>query len=97
MFLKTLCKTNSPTRNVRGFTRLLCKFASLYWYDIIRTTVASQSSLVVSRSLAMTSAFAFLRIFVCTVGILINVEMMASIPYVRANSDTLVSFCLVVL
>ena len=97
MFSKTLLKTNSPARNVHDFTRRLCKFASICWYDIIPTAAASRSSLVVSRSLAMASEFAFLGIFVRTVGISIYVGMMASIPYVRANGDTLVGFRLVVL
>ena len=45
----------------------------------------------------MASSFAFLGISVRTVAILIYVGMMASIPYVRANGDTLVGFWLVVL
>ena len=55
----------------------------------------SRSSLVVSKSLAMASAFAFPGIYVCVVGILISVGMIASIPYVRANRDILVRFQLV--
>ena len=97
VFLKTILKTNSIGRNVRGFTHWLCKFANLRWYDAMRTTAVSRSSSVVSRSLAMASAFAFSRIYARTVGILISVGMMASIPYVRANDDTLVGFRLVVL
>ena len=97
VFSKTLLKTNSPARNVRGFTRRLSKFSSLYWYDAICTAAASQSLLVVSRSLATTSAFSFLTIYVRTVGIPISTGMMASIPYVKANSDTPVGFQLVVL
>ena len=97
VFSKTLLKTNSPRRNVHGFTRRLCKFTSLCWYDAIRTTTASRSLSVVSRSLATTSAFAFLGISIRTMGIPIFVRMMASIPYVRANGDTLVDFQLVVL
>ena len=97
MFSKTLLKTNSSARNVRRFTRQLCKFSSLYWYDAIRTTTDSRSSSVVSRSLAIASAFAFLGISVRIVGIPISVKMMASISYVRANGDTLVGFWLVIL
>ena len=82
---------------VRGFTCRLCKFSSLCWYDVIRTTAASWSSPVVSRSLATTSIFGFSRIFVCMTGILIFVGMMTSIPYVRVNSDTTIGFRLVVL
>ena len=92
MFSKTLLNTNSPGRNVRGFTHRLFKFAILCWYDSIRTATASRSSPVVSRSLATTSTFDFSRISIRTVGILISVGMMASIPYVRANDDTLVGF-----
>ena len=50
-----------------------------------------------SRSLAMALTFAFSGISTRTVGIPISVGMMASIPYVRANSDTPVGFWLVVL
>ena len=97
MFSKTFLKTNSLARNVCGFTRRLCKFTCLYWYDVIRTIVASRSSSIVSRSLAMASTFTFSRTFVLTMGISISMGMMASIPYVKENSDTLVSFQLVVL
>ena len=45
----------------------------------------------------MASAFDFLGNSACTVGISISMWMMASIPYVRANGDTLVGFRLVVL
>ena len=45
----------------------------------------------------MASAFAFSGIYARIVGIPISVGMMASIPYVRANDDTLVDFHLVVL
>ena len=88
MFSKALLKTNSPGRNICGFTHRLCMFASLCWYDAICTAAASWSSSVVSRSLATTSTFAFLGISVCTMGIPIYVGMMASIQYVRANGDT---------
>ena len=97
MFSKTLLKTNSPGRNVHGYTRLLCKFSSLCWYDATYAAAASRSSTVVSRSLTMALAFAFSRISARTVGIPISKVMMASIPYVRANGDTPISFQLVVL
>ena len=97
MFSKIMIKNHSPGRNVHDFTRWLCKFVSLYWYDAIRIVVVSRSSSIVSRSLATTSAFAFSGIYVRTVDILIFVGMMASIPYMRANSDTPVGFRLVVL
>ena len=97
VFSRALLKTNSPSRNVRGFTCRLRKFFSLYWYDALHTATASRSSLVMSRSLAMALEFAFSGIFARTVGIPIFVGMMASIPYVRANGDSLVGFQLVVL
>ena len=97
VFSKTLLKTNSLSRNVCDFTRWLWKFASLYWYDVIRTATASQSSSVVSRSLAMASTFAFLGIYAHTVGIPISIGMMASIPHVRTNGDIAIGFRLVVL
>ena len=97
MFSKTLLRTNSLGRNVRDFTHWLWKFASLYWYDAMRPAVASWSSSIVSRSLAMASAFAFSGISARTVGIPISMGMMASIPYVRANGDTPIGFRLVVL
>ena len=50
-----------------------------------------------SRSLAMASTFAFSGIFARTMGIPISVGMMASIPYVKVNSNMLVDFRLVVL
>ena len=96
MFSKTCLKTKSLCRNVRGFTRRLCKFDSLC-YDAKRTTAASRSSSVVSRSLAMASTFAFSGISARMVGIPISMGMMASIPYVRANGDTLVGLRLVFL
>ena len=97
MFSKTRLKTKSPGRNVRGFTHRLCKFASLCWYDAMHTATTSWSLSVVSRSLAMASAFAFSRIFARMVGIPISVGMMASIPYVRVNGDMPISFQLVIL
>ena len=50
-----------------------------------------------SRSLAMASAFSFLRIYAHMVEIQISVGMTASIPYVRANGDMPVGFRPVVL
>ena len=61
------------------------------------TASASRSSSVVSRSLAMASTFAFSGISARTVGVLIYVGRMASIPYVRVNGDMPVEFRLVVL
>ena len=89
MFSKTFLKTNSPSRDIRGFTRRLCKFANLCWYDAMCTAAVSWSSSVVSRSLTMASTFTFSGISTHMVGILISV---ASISYVRANGDTQVDF-----
>ena len=97
MFSKTLHKINSPTLNVRDFTRKLCKFSSLCWYDAMRKAAASWDSSVVSRSLVMALTFAFFGIYVRMVGISIFVGMIASIPYVRANDDSPIGFRLVVL
>ena len=97
VFSKTLLKTNSPALNVRGFTRQLCKFASLYWYDAMRTAAVSRSLLVLSRSFIKALVFTSLGISVRMVGIPISMGMMASIPYVRANGDSPVGFRLVVL
>ena len=63
----------------------------------MRTAAASRSSSFVSRSLAMSSKFAFLGISACTLDIPIYVGMMVFIPYVRANGDMPVGFQLVVL
>ena len=71
-------------------------FQSLF-VDAMHTAASSWSSSVMSRSLAMASTFAFSGIFTRTVGILISVGMMASIPYVKVNSNMLVDFRLVVL
>ena len=97
VFSKTILKTNSPGRNIRGFTRWLCKFASLCWYHIMRIVAASRSSSIMSKSLAMASTFAFSGISARMVGIPIYVGMMASIPYVKVNGDMPVDFRLVVL
>ena len=58
---------------------------------------ASRSSSAVFRSLNMASVLASSEIPVQIVGIPIFVGMIASIPYVRANGDSTVSFQLVVL
>ena len=92
MFSKTLLKTNSLARNVRGFACRLYKFVSLCWYDAICIAAASRSLSVVSWSLAMTSTFIFSGISFRTTGIPIFVGMMASILYVRAKGDTPVDF-----
>ena len=97
VFSKTRLKTKYQGRNVHGFISRLCKFTSLCWYEAMRTTAASRSSSIVSRSLDMASTFAFSRIFARMVGIPISVGMMASIPYLRANGDMPVGFRLVVL
>ena len=77
--------------------RVSCAIASLCWYDTMRTSAASWSSSVASRSLVMASTFAFSGISARMVGISISVGMMASIPYVRANDDMSVGFRLVIL
>ena len=63
----------------------------------MRTAAASQSLSVVSKSLTIASTFSFSGIFARTVGIPISEGMMACIPYVRTNDDTLIGFLLVVL
>ena len=78
-----------------GFTCRLCKFASLCWDDAMLMAAASRISLVVSRSLAIASTFAFSGIFAHMVGISISMGMIASIPYMRANGDMPVGFRLV--
>ena len=60
VFSKTLLKTRSPSWNVRGFTCLLYRLTSLYWYDTIHTTIALRSSSSISRSLVPTSGAPFL-------------------------------------
>ena len=92
VFSKTLLNTNSLALNVRGFTRWLCQLANLCWYEAMRTATASRSLSAVSRSLIMASVLASLGIHVRMVGIPIFVGMIAFIPYVRANGDSLVGF-----
>ena len=58
----------------------------------MRTAAASQSSQVVSRSLAMASTFSFPEISARVVGIPISVGMIASIPYMMANDDMPIGF-----
>ena len=60
--------------------RLLYMFASLRWYDAIRTAAASHSSSTMSKSLIMDSVFDCSGISVQSVGIPISVETIASIP-----------------
>ena len=80
MFSKNFLRTRSPGWNIQGFTRLLYRFASLRWYDAIRTAVASRSSSTVSRSLITYSVFDCSGILVRSVGIPIYVRIIASIP-----------------
>ena len=70
VFSKTLLKTRSPAWNVCCLTRLLYKFVVLCWYDAIRTTAASWSSFVISKSLARALVLASLEIYVQSVGII---------------------------
>ena len=80
VFLKTFLRTRSPCWNIRGFARLLYKFASLRWYDSILTVAASRSSFAMSRSLITDSVFDCSSISVQSVGIPIFVGTIASIP-----------------
>ena len=80
MFSKTFFRTRSFGWNIRGFTRLLYRFASLRWYDAIRTAAASRSSSAMSRSLIIDSVFDCSSISVRSVGILISVRTITSIP-----------------
>ena len=80
MFLKTFLKTRSSGWNIQGFMRLLYRFASLRWYDVIRTVAASRSSSAMSRSLITYSVFDCSGISVRSVGIPISVGTIASIP-----------------
>ena len=80
VFLKTFLRTRSPGWKIWGFTRLLYRFASLQWYDAIHTAAASRSSFAMSRSLITDSVFDCSVISVRSVGILISVGTIASIP-----------------
>ena len=97
VFSKTLLRTNSSSLNVCDFTRRLCQFANLCWYEAMRMAATSRSPSTVSRSLIMASMFVFSGVPARMVGISISVGMIASISYVRANGDSHVSFRLVVL
>ena len=97
LFSKTLLKTNSSALNVRDFTRQLCQLANLYWYEAMRTIAASRSSSSMFRCLIMASVLASSGIPIRIVGISIFMGMIASILYVRANGDSLISFRQVVL
>ena len=63
----------------------------------MRIATASRILSDLSRSLVMASTFASLGIYLLMVGIPISVGMIASIPYVRVNSDSPVGLRLVVL
>ena len=80
MFSKTFLRTKSHGWNIRGFTCLLYRFASLRWYDAICTAVASRSSSAMSRSVITDSIFDYSGISVRSVGIPISVRTIASIP-----------------
>ena len=97
VFSKTFLRTNSLALNVSEFTRRLCQLANLCWYEDMRMAAASRSLSAVLRSLVMASVLVSSEILVRIVGISISVGMIASIPYVRANGDSPVSFRLVVL
>ena len=60
--------------------RLLYRFASLQWYDVIRSVVASRSSDAMSRSLIIDLVFDCLSVSVRSMGILIYVGTITSIP-----------------
>ena len=79
VFSKTFLKTRSPRWNIWGFTLLLYRFASLRWYDSIRTAVASCNSSAKSRSLITDLVFDCSGISVRSVGIPISVGIIASI------------------
>ena len=97
VYSKTLLRTNFLALNVRSFTRHLCQLANLYWYEAMHMAAASQSLSAMSRSLIMASMLASSGIPIRMVGIPISVGMITSILYVRANSDSLVGFQMVVL
>ena len=80
MFSRTFLRTRSLGWNIRGFTRLLYRFASRRWYDAIHTAAASRSSFAMSRSLITDSIFDCLGISVRSMGIPISIGTIASIP-----------------
>ena len=63
----------------------------------MRMVADSRNSSTVSSSLVVSSVFPYSEVFVRMVGIPISVGMMASIPYVIANGDTLVGLRAMVL
>ena len=63
----------------------------------MRMAADSRNSSIVSSSLVINFVFPYSRVFTWMVGTPIFVGMMASIPYVIANGDTLVSLWVVVL
>ena len=80
VFSKTFLKTKSLSWNIRSFTRLLYRFVILRWYDVIRTTTASYSLSIMSKSLITDSVFDCSGISVRSVGIPISIGTIASIP-----------------
>ena len=80
MFLKTFLRTKSPGWNIQGFMHLLYRFASLRWYDAIRTAAALRSSSAMSKSLITDSVFDCSGISVRSMGIPISVGTIAFIP-----------------
>ena len=80
MFSKTFLKTKSPGWNIRGFTSLLYRFASLWWYDAIRTAAASLSLFAMSRSLITDLVFGCSGISIWSMGIPTSAGTIASIP-----------------
>ena len=80
MFSKTLLNNRSPAQNARCLTHLLYRFVIFCWYDAIHTAATSRDSSAISKSLTMASVLAFSGISVRSVGTLILVGIMASIP-----------------
>ena len=79
VFSKNFLMIKSLGWNIQGFTYLLYRFASLRWYDAIRTAVAPRSSSTMSRSLITDSVFDCLGISVQSVGISISVGTITSL------------------
>ena len=80
MFSKTFLRTRCSAWNVRYFTCLLYELAALCWYNAMRIVAASWISFAMSKSFAMASVLAFSGSSIQSVGILISVGIMASIP-----------------
>ena len=59
----------------------------MLWYDAILTVATSRSSFAMSRSLITISAFDCSGISVKSVGMLISVGTIASIPYMSMKGD----------